>query len=82
MKCIYWDRQTNSIPDVQVELRLRLHEIARFLKENNSKESKSGSKRKREYLQSLRLQADIYRSYLLGAALQFCILNGKMAFLG
>ncbi|OEL12950.1 hypothetical protein BAE44_0026028 [Dichanthelium oligosanthes] len=39
--------KTNSIPDVQVELRLRLHEIACFLKENDSKESKSGSKRKR-----------------------------------
>ena len=49
MKCIYWDRQTNSIPDVQVELRSRLHEISSFLKENDSKESKSGSKRKREY---------------------------------
>ncbi|NP_001145840.1 uncharacterized LOC100279349 [Zea mays] len=47
LKCIYWDRQTNSIPDVQAELRLRLHEIARFLKENNSQESKPGSKRKR-----------------------------------
>ncbi|KAF8716781.1 hypothetical protein HU200_025873 [Digitaria exilis] len=47
LKCIYWDRQTDSIPDVQVELRLRLHEIACFLKENDSKESKSGSKRKR-----------------------------------
>jgi len=47
LKCIYWDRQTNSIPDVQVELRSRLHEISSFLKENDSKESKSGSKRKR-----------------------------------
>ncbi|EES03776.1 hypothetical protein BDA96_03G355000 [Sorghum bicolor] len=47
LKCIYWDRQTNSIPDAQVELRLRLHEIAGFLKEKNAKESKSGSKRKR-----------------------------------
>ncbi|KAF8751303.1 hypothetical protein HU200_012181 [Digitaria exilis] len=47
LKCIYWDRQTDSIPDVQVELRLRLHEIDYFLKENDSKESKSGSKRKR-----------------------------------
>ncbi|CAO1944695.1 unnamed protein product [Urochloa humidicola] len=47
LKCIYWDSQTNSIPDVQVELRLRLHEISCFLKENDSKESKSGSKRKR-----------------------------------
>jgi ribosomal biogenesis protein LAS1 len=51
LKCIYWDRQTNSIPDVEVELKLRLHEIASFLKENDSKESKSGSKRKREYQQ-------------------------------
>lgn len=47
LKCVYWDRQSNSIPDVQVELRLRLHEIACFLKENDSKETKSGSKRKR-----------------------------------
>ncbi|XP_025814620.1 ribosomal biogenesis protein LAS1L-like, partial [Panicum hallii] len=47
LKCIYWDRQTNSIPDVEVELGPRLHEIASFLKENDSKESKSGSKRKR-----------------------------------
>ncbi|CAL5013300.1 unnamed protein product [Urochloa decumbens] len=47
LKCIYWDSQTNSIPDVQVELRLRLHDISCFLKENDSKESKSGSKRKR-----------------------------------
>jgi ribosomal biogenesis protein LAS1 len=67
LKCIYWDRQTNSIPDVQAELRLRLHEIARFLKENNSKESKPGSKRKREYRQSFEA-AGRYRSYLLGAA--------------
>jgi ribosomal biogenesis protein LAS1 len=51
LKCIYWDRQTNSIPDVEVELGPRLHEIASFLKENDSKESKSGSKRKREYQQ-------------------------------
>jgi len=28
-----------------------LHEISSFLKENDSKESKSGSKRKREYQQ-------------------------------
>ncbi|CAL4960842.1 unnamed protein product [Urochloa decumbens] len=47
LKCIYWDSQTNSVPDVQVELRLRLHEICCFLMENDSKESKSGSKRKR-----------------------------------
>ncbi|TVU36550.1 hypothetical protein EJB05_18488, partial [Eragrostis curvula] len=46
LRCIYWDRQTNSIPDPQVELRLRLHEIAHFLKINDSKKSKSGSKRK------------------------------------
>ncbi|KAL6614309.1 hypothetical protein ACP70R_036579 [Stipagrostis hirtigluma subsp. patula] len=51
LKCIYWDRQTNAIPDAQVELRLRMHEIAHFLKANYSKESKSGSKRKREYQQ-------------------------------
>jgi ribosomal biogenesis protein LAS1 len=49
--CIYWDRQTDSIPDPHVELTLRLHEIAHFLKSNDSKKSKSGSKRKREYRQ-------------------------------
>ncbi|XP_062224244.1 uncharacterized protein LOC133922775 [Phragmites australis] len=47
LKCVYWDRQTNAIPDAQVELRFRLHEIAHFLKGNDVKESKSGSKRKR-----------------------------------
>ncbi|WVZ72259.1 hypothetical protein U9M48_020748 [Paspalum notatum var. saurae] len=47
LKCIYWDRQTNSIPDAEVELSLRLHEITHFLKGNASKEAKSGSKRKR-----------------------------------
>lgn len=47
LKCIYWDLQTNSIPDAQVELSLRLREIACFLKGNVPKESKSGSKRKR-----------------------------------
>ncbi|KAK3162236.1 hypothetical protein QOZ80_1BG0087210 [Eleusine coracana subsp. coracana] len=47
LRCIYWDQQTNSIPDPQVELRLRLHEIAHFLKSNDSERSKSGSKRKR-----------------------------------
>ncbi|KAJ1285861.1 hypothetical protein BS78_03G310700 [Paspalum vaginatum] len=52
LKCIYWDRQTNSIPYAQVELSLRLHEIAHFLKRNASKETKSGSKRKREFLSS------------------------------
>ncbi|GJM92809.1 hypothetical protein PR202_ga09311 [Eleusine coracana subsp. coracana] len=47
LRCIYWDQQTNSIPDPQVELRLRLHEIDHFLKSNDSKRLKSGSKRKR-----------------------------------
>jgi hypothetical protein len=51
LKCIYWDRQADSIPDLQVELTSRLHEIAHFIKSSDSKKSKSGSKRKREYHQ-------------------------------
>ncbi|BAF29356.1 uncharacterized protein [Oryza sativa Japonica Group] len=47
LKCIYWDSQTNAIPDVQVEVRSKLHEINNFMKGKDSMKAKSGSKRKR-----------------------------------
>ncbi|KAF0888126.1 hypothetical protein E2562_010829 [Oryza meyeriana var. granulata] len=47
LKCIYWDSQTNALPDVQVEVRSKLHEINHFLKGKDSMKAKSGSKRKR-----------------------------------
>uniref|UniRef100_A0A0D9XXL1 Uncharacterized protein n=1 Tax=Leersia perrieri TaxID=77586 RepID=A0A0D9XXL1_9ORYZ len=47
LKCIYWDSQTNAIPDLQVEVRSKLHEINHFLKGKDSKKAKPGSKRKR-----------------------------------
>uniref|UniRef100_J3NBZ3 Las1-like family protein n=2 Tax=Oryza brachyantha TaxID=4533 RepID=J3NBZ3_ORYBR len=47
LKCIYWDSQSNAIPDVQVELSSKLHDINHFLSGKDSVKAKSGSKRKR-----------------------------------
>ncbi|KAL5205392.1 hypothetical protein ABZP36_033601 [Zizania latifolia] len=47
LKCIYWDSQTNAVPDFQLELRAKLHEINHFLKGKDSVKAKAGSKRKR-----------------------------------
>ncbi|KAG8051318.1 hypothetical protein GUJ93_ZPchr0009g1964 [Zizania palustris] len=47
LKCIYWDSQTNAVPDFQVELREKLHEINHFLKDKDLVKAKAGSKRKR-----------------------------------
>lgn len=50
LKSNYWEPQKNAIPDVRVEIRTRLREMAYYLKIKNVKKSSLEIKGNRKYI--------------------------------